>query len=406
MMPPKKTTKKKTTQKKPTVPKAKISIPSKKITVSKPTKKSTDQQVHISKKTTKKKTTKKKTVSKPSVSKSTASKSITPKKVIKSTGSWDIQRSVQQKQKAVRVKPIIIIFGPEGVGKSHVLDSGIKVKEKQMKLGKLSTLSPGRIIDCSGKNDIVATKNFKKEFQNGDLMILKAFFRNKLDDNGEPMLDEEGIPIMEYIEDPIERVCNVENLIKESQQFTTGYIGIDELDLVEKDAMAYIYKEYRIYKKEDGTLWYRSKEKFDNKIGQWKTIPEKECRGITPIMYRSRNDRMRDIVRAINAIQIPVVITCHVREKWDDNEPTGLIFPNILQEFRDASAFIVHMELFDDFETIKEHGITKVKEVKGRKIKIFKNGYQNQIEPDLRELKGDAFEMDEIIDFLLKEFDN
>lgn len=297
----------------------------------------------------------------------------------KLTSAWKMRAEIQKEEGKSKEAPKGLIFGMKWVGKTHVGSSVFEQKALETEHYIFPSFSPARILDCNYSAKTIATKDFPKAYKNGDIIVIDAH------------IDPETNL---HITDPIERVKAVRNLIKECYQFTDGSLIIDGWDSVEKDAMFYIYRQYKIFEKEDGTLWYKAKMDYDQRPP--KKIPERPCYGIIPRFYGARNTQLRKILELILGLTIPVILICHAEEKWLKDKATGVIGSNARDFIEDDMAFVIYIENLIEKENIKKMGITTIIEKTGRKVVFKKNRYQKGSNPEVKVITAKKFEFKDI----------
>ncbi len=140
------------------------------------------------------------------------------------------QKARQQENKKARAYPKGLIFGEKWVGKTHIGCSAFEQKGYEDDTFIYPNHCPVYVIDCNYSADMIATKDFPTAYKNGDIIVVNAY----IDDDGNP------------ITDPIKRVQSVRELIDELSQSGDGCLFIDGFDSVEKDAMVYIYRQFKI----------------------------------------------------------------------------------------------------------------------------------------------------------------
>ncbi len=133
-----------------------------------------------------------------------------------------------------------------------------------------------------------------------------------------------------------------------------------------------------------------------------KTEPPRPCYGIIPIMYAPRNNQLRAIMRKINNLQMPVIISSHSDYKYENNEATDQIISNLRPYIEDDMFYMVYVENIINKKTVKESGISKIIVESGRRMTIHKNRFQKGVKPDVRILNADKFEFADIFSFLIK----
>lgn len=297
----------------------------------------------------------------------------------KLTSAWKMRAEIQKEEGKSRESPKGLIFGMKWVGKTHVACSIFEQIALETEHYIFPSFSPARILDCNYSAKTIATKDFPKAYKNGDVIVIDAHI------DPETKL---------HITDPIKRVKAVRNLIKECYQFTDGSLVIDGWDSVEKDAMFYVYRQFKIFEKEDGTLWYKEKMDYDQRPP--KKVPERPCISIIPRMYAPRNTQLRKILELILGLTIPVLLVCHAEEKWKNNKATGIIGSNARDFIEDDMAFVIYMENIIGKENVKKMGITQIIEKTGRKVVFKKNRYQKGSNPEVKIITAKKFEFTDI----------
>lgn len=300
---------------------------------------------------------------------------------------WGVKAEYQKKITKAKVSPKILIFAPKWTGKTHVGLSAVKQKRFESNNFIFPNFSPVRVIDCEQSADIIAGKDFTKEYKNGDIVIINPYIH----------------PITgESINDPIERYGAVKSLIKSCNNFTDGCLVIDGFDQIEFDCKYYIYRRYSIYERSDGTLWYKEKKEYKN--GGWKTVPEQPVGGIIPRMYGPRNDKIRSIMIVLKSVKIPVIMIAHDTAEYDKKteKPTGKVISNLREFVEDDMDFMIYFENFTDKKvTPLPDGTSNVEEVEKRRLYAFKNRFQKGKSPRIVTEVKDSFEFADLFSIMI-----
>jgi hypothetical protein len=296
---------------------------------------------------------------------------------------WQKQRE-NQKENTLPIAPKGLIYGDRWTGKTHLGCSAFRQGEFKSNIYNIKSFSPCRIIDCNYSATEIAMKDFNKEFLDGTITIIDA---NK------------DLITKEPLTDPIKRVENVRNLITACSSFTDGCLVIDGFDSIEKDCMFYIYRQFGFFVKPDGTLWKKASTSYQN--GNQVTEPEHEQKGIVQRMYAPRNEQLRDILKKILNLSIPVLIIAHAEEEYKNEKPTGKIISNLRNFIEDDMTFIVYVENVKEVYETQKAGIKQLDEVDRRKIYIQKNRYQKGSTPKVLVDTKDSFEFDDIFRLIM-----
>lgn len=311
-----------------------------------------------------------------------------PRKNVKKIDSsqWSIKSEIQKEgaKKIINLKGLI--YGAKWTGKTHIGCSAFMQKKFETKKFIIPSHSPVRVLDCNHSAETIAIKDFEDEYKTGKIITIDAYIN--------PATNKP-------IEDPIKRVAAVRKLITECIQFTDGCLIIDGFDSVERDAMYYIYRHYKMYEKEDGTLWYAEKT-IQTKQGPRKQ-PEREVGGIIPRMYAPRNMQIRKITDKIVSLAIPVIIISHAHEEYNKitQEPTGKIISNIREFVEDDLDYVIYFENTENMKALKKNGKTTVVTETGRRITIHKNRFQKTKNPEIKIVEAPSFEFIDIFETLI-----
>jgi len=334
----------------------------------------------VVKKTTKKST---KTKSTTSASKMNLMKGSAVK--FKGESRWMKQAQKQIELQKVRYSPKVLIFGEEGTGKTHNGCSAFLQSEFQGKRVFVNSFAPVRIIDCNRSANLIATKDFPKAYAEGKIVVINPYIQQ--------IRNEDGTISEVAITDPIKKVVAIRQLINELKQVTDGSVFIDGIDQAVKDCMYYIYRQYNMTVREDGSIW---KKKYD-KMG---TMEEERVGGIVQWQYGARNKPLLEILEDLSMLTIPVIMTAHSKEKYINQKPSGIVEANLIQSFNDDVDCIIRFVNFEKLIQKKIGGATTIQSKQMRKMIVKKNRFQKENAPDSRIIEQESFEFTDIFNII------
>jgi len=302
---------------------------------------------------------------------------------------WQKQALSQREVNLISYYPKFLIFGDVGTGKTHNISSAFQQSEFSGKRMHINSFKPMRIIDCNRSANLIANKDFEDGYMKGDVIIINPYVKQI-----EKEVDGKSVIVEVPITDRIEKVKAVWNLIKECRSFSDGSLAIDGFDVIEKDCMVYVNQKFNMIEKDDGSLW---KKGYDEKTN---TPTEKRVNGILQFQYGPRNEKVRAILSDLSKLTIPVILTAHPQEKYENNEPTGIITSNLRSEVEDDMDCIIQFKNFDKITQKKVNGATVIVNEDMRKLMVKKNRFQKKGSPDARIIEKECFEFTDVFEIL------
>jgi hypothetical protein len=301
----------------------------------------------------------------------------------------NIWQKIADVQKSATIKetiPIrIMLFGTRWTGKTHDAEDACNQPAVETDKFRFNSFKPARVIDCGHGAKTIALKDFPEQYKKGDLIVIQPF----ISDDGK------------LIEDPIERFGRVRTLVRSCSNFVDGCVIIDEFDRIENDARYFIYRQYGIYEKENGELWYHEKVKYEER--KKIVVPESRVGGIIPRMYGPRNEHMRTLMKDILMLRIPVILIAHEEAEYDKKteEVTGKIISTAQTFVEDDMDLMIHLENVEITKSEKKGGGTNLVVELMRRATFRKNRFAPKGTSDILVVERKNFEFSDLFSIML-----